>query len=816
MGGGNHLLRAHLEAAGLVVHQHHLLTVAIDERRGGADIDVAFRTIVTWIGRCLEILSGGDCPIGSAIDIQRTFPTEACGVAYVHACTRIEIKSGRTNGLFRSYTSGSSKITSKGYSGTDANIECGVLGRPAVPLLVRVAAERVAQHVDQLVGGGGNTGLARTLRTEDDALHPLAVLPIPLILIIADSQRDVNGLRVGIHLVGFYGLEAIDVFSFGVERYHAHGVGSEQHRVLDGQVAFRRGLVVFRRMFRVDVVVVILLRRLDVEFIRLARGEDRVAVVVDQLLVFIQPVGVDGVVQLACGHLGIAEGSHTVVALPYTDVGSGKVGLYERGVIRQAALLVFGSLGIQHVRAVEYGLARQITRGLSVVVDLCPHVVRHWRQQHGKLAGVRVRLDGDGLHGIAAVLQTADPRLAPDVFRVGLLVVERVGIAFVGAILAVKSHVHATGILGGVAGEQREGGLADVGTAAANADGLFLLRGTTDDATHDDGLRLVGKCQSADRVVEVVHTLCRITAVVQEGVTLLLDVDGMFADADGDGELTVLVGGDFLAPFVFHHDIVHTEATALHRIGGVLVIHHALHVEAAVVGKVLRVERECLGRHIQRAGGRRETMGTLRRNQRIRSTLTGKRYAAQGVGAHRVRYGIERQLVGGRRLDIRAAASHDVGVVLVGNIRCLRVVVGPAQRTDVLVEWPVGYEAALRTAHEMAVVLHHVGLSETALEEAYLVDVTVNSLCAVCCRGYGDASRRVGSRQWTVESQLVGGDAAQRVGSHQINLRPAVAVVGKGDMGKLVGFNAVGGLPGVTTGCRRDEVTLGGIIVGEP
>ena len=344
----------------------------------------------------------------------------------------------------------------------------------------------------------------------------------------------------------------------------------------------------------------------------------------------------------------------------------------------------------------------------------------------------------------------------------------------------------------------------------------YRLRGTTDDATHDDGLRLVGKCQSADRVVEVVHTLCRITAVVQEGVTLLLDEDGMFADADGDGELTVLVGGDFLAPFVFHHDIVHTEATALNRIGGVLVIHHALHIEAAVVGKVLRVERECLGRHIQRAGGRRETMGTLRRNQRIRCTLTGKRYAAQGVGAHRVRYGIERQLVGRRRLDIRAAPSHDVGMVLVGNIRCLRVVVGPAQRTDVLVEWPVGYETTLRTAHEMAVVLHHVGLSETALEETYLVDVTVNSLCAVCCRGYGDASGRVGSRQWTVESQLVSGDAAQRVGSHQINLRLAVAVVGKGDMGKLVGFDAVGGLPGVTTSCRRDEVTLGGIIVGEP
>ena len=124
------------------------------------------------------------------------------------------------------------------------------------------------------------------------------------------------------------------------------------------------------------------------------------------------------------------------------------------------------------------------------------------------------------------------------------------------------------------------------------------------------------------------QALGRIAPAVQEGVTVLLNEDGMLANADRYGEFTVLVRDHLVAPFVFHHRVINTETAALHRIGGMLIIHHALHIEAAVILKVLRVEAQRLRRHIQRACGWFEIVCTLRRYQRVGRALIGKRNAA--------------------------------------------------------------------------------------------------------------------------------------------------------------------------------------------
>ena len=251
-------------------------------------------------------------------------------------------------------------------------------------------------------------------------------------------------------------------------------------------------------MLFVGVVIIVMLRRRDDEVIRLTRCHDGIAVVVGQLSVVGYRVGAYCVVQFACRHFGITEGSYLVVTLVHRDFRRTEECLYERRVVCQATFLVFGSLLLQHVRTVQYGLSRQIGCCLAVIIDHRRDIIRYRWQQYGKLSRGRVGLDGDALHGIGAAVLTAYPRRAIHVFRIGLLVVQRILIAFVGAILAVECHIHSPRVLNRVARQQCQCRSTDVGIAAAYAYRLVLLAAATSHSSHHYGFRLVGECQTAD------------------------------------------------------------------------------------------------------------------------------------------------------------------------------------------------------------------------------------------------------------------------------------------------------------------------------
>ena len=497
-----------------------------------------------------------------------------------------------------------------------------------------------------------------------------------------------------------------------VERCCVCGIFSQHHRICKRQIAFCRRLLVFLRILRIGIVVQVFLVGLDVELVDLGRRKDGKAVVVGQLSVVTYRVGVYRIFQFTCWYPGITECSHRIVALRHVDDWCREVGLREGSVIRQAQVPVGHRLGFGDIRAVDHGLPGKVGSSLLVVVDNGGYIIRYGREEYCKLAVLRVGFDSDAFHSVRSAVQTVYPRLALHVFRVGLLIAHGIGIADEGARLAVESHIHAARILYRIAGQQRQCGSTDVGIAQTQAYRLVLLLAATRHTTDDYCLCQVSERQTADGVVEVVQALGRVASAVQELVSVLLYEDGMLADAYRDGEFTVLVRGDFLAPFVFYHDVVHAESATLHRIGGVLVRQHALHVEAAIVGEVLWVEAQRLLRHIQRTADGCEAVGTLRGNQRVSRTLAGKRNTAQRVGAQRVGNGKERQLVGRRHLNVVAQTAYDGSVVLVGGVRRLGVVVGPAQGADVFVEWPVCHQSALRSTHIVAVVLNDVGFRQ--------------------------------------------------------------------------------------------------------
>ena len=117
------------------------------------------------ICRRLVVLGTGDGPAGSAVDVKININVEAQSTSDFQVIFTGEVQPGPTCRILYSGSGHSCLVRSHVYAESRPDVECRLLGRPAMPRLIRRAAKGVAQHVNQMVGGRSNAGTACTLRT---------------------------------------------------------------------------------------------------------------------------------------------------------------------------------------------------------------------------------------------------------------------------------------------------------------------------------------------------------------------------------------------------------------------------------------------------------------------------------------------------------------------------------------------------------------------------------------------------------------------------------------------------------------------------
>ena len=346
--------------------------------------------------------------------------------------------------------------------------------------------------------------------------------------------------------------------------------------------------------------------------------EDGVSVVIHQFSGGgIGMVDIHRVTKFTGRHTGLAECAQVVIRLYNLNLGHGVIGGQERDVVlerlRTFICCNYTAVYFGHIAGIQQLKSGQCGAGLLVVVDNGADVVRNGRQLHGKFTAHGIGFDGDSLHSIAAILRTAYICYA----AVGTqgLIEQRIGILVEDALVLIEHHIH-TACIGSIgAGEQCQCGGSDVGYTLSKAQRLVALHCSTDNTSGNNGLRYIGKRQVAYAVVIFTVTLGRIKAVILEGMVLMGYADNVASDAHRQAELTLTVAGDG-AMLVFLQHIIHIEVTVLHGIGGILVIHNALHAEAADVFKIA-------GKLRGSAAGRNaflwfvEAVYTLRRNDAI-------------------------------------------------------------------------------------------------------------------------------------------------------------------------------------------------------
>ena len=165
-------------------------------------------------------------------------------------------------------------------------------------------------------------------------------------------------------------------------------------------------------------------------------------------------------------------------------------------------------------------------------------------------------------------------------------------------------------------------------------------------ASHGDG-GLIIEGQAAYLAVEsMAYThavgIDRITAVVDEGVPLLLDGDEMVAYRHAYFKLAVVVG---------HHRLtvtrcdraVHIDVRLLHRYGSMLVIRHTAYAERTDVVKVHAVVHQRVVAYIAQLLDGIEAVDAESGHDGIGSSFAGERHALDDVIAVNVRLGFQRK-----------------------------------------------------------------------------------------------------------------------------------------------------------------------------
>ena len=611
----------------------------------------------------------------------------------------------------------------------------------------RIVAVRVAQDVDDLVGRLGDEAGSQLYGTKENALQRSSggVVPVPGEHIFADLHADVDEARIAVRRidVGQQSGKLIAVGAQRVELSHSQRVRAGKHFVLHhhrsaGRLTGLYGLAA--------VVVHVGLVRRDGEVVYSSEREDGIVVVVRHLSV---GTGIDGdgvaahTVVLLLDDVCIAEGSHIVALLLDADDGRAEPQGYVRGVIAELLLCTAdGSpdgIVAQRIAGIQHLLVAELH--VVVVVHARLYSIRYRRQLHGKLTRGGVGVDDDHFQRVGGRAARRIGRAAPEVVLLNGLVIQPLGVVVEGALRVVEHHIHAWRRTDVGAGHQRQRGSTDVGVAQSEAQGLFALRVTTHDASGHHDLRDVGEGQLANGVVEVVHVRRGIAAFVHEQVAGALNTDVVLANGHADGVGTVSIAAHDAAVGVLHGilAVVDVEHTAVHRIGGVLVIHEAFDVEAAVVGEVL-LEVQGVGGHSDVRLVRNKLVGSLRRNDVVVRLLPNQGDARHRVVSAGIADAEESELVARGQCVLVACTTHDGGMVLVQHLARHRVVVGGTHGADAFVEGPVSHQTILRATQHVVIVLQYGGLRQGLRPEAHLVDVSQHGLRAVTQRTDGHTS----------------------------------------------------------------------------
>ena len=174
-----------------------------------------------------------------------------------------------------------------------------------------------------------------------------------------------------------------------------------------------------------------------------------------------------------------------------------------------------------------------------------------------------------------------------------------------------------------------------------------MLYITARDATCYGHGGLVVERQTAQLAVEgMTHTyalrVCRITAVVQESVLLLLDRHEVIAYRHAHLKLAVVIGHHRLT--VARGDrAVHIDIRLLHRYGGVLVVRHTAYAERADIVKVHTVVHQRVVTYIAQLLRGVEPVNTKGRHNRVGRSCAGERYALDDIVTVLIRLGFQRQ-----------------------------------------------------------------------------------------------------------------------------------------------------------------------------
>ena len=133
---------------------------------------------------------------------------------------------------------------------------------------------------------------------------------------------------------------------------------------------------------------------------------------------------------------------------------------------------------------------------------------------------------------------------------------------------------------------------------------------------------------SLERILDA-HT-CRITSFVHEGVSVLCHRDIVFADGHTDFKAAILIRFHHFA-LLCAHITIHIQITALHRIGGVLVVYDTAYGEAADILERHIIVCERAAAHITSVVVRTELVDTHYRTHQVGGTVAAEGHTADDV-----------------------------------------------------------------------------------------------------------------------------------------------------------------------------------------
>ena len=174
----------------------------------------------------------------------------------------------------------------------------------------------------------------------------------------------------------------------------------------------------------------------------------------------------------------------------------------------------------------------------------------------------------------------------------------------------------------------------DVVVAHAVTDNLFALNVTAHNAACYVYKRVVIECQVRYGFFKCVSCTyaCRVTAFIDECVSVLLNPDIVFAYGYADFKTSVFIGLDYFA-FGCAYILIYKNAAALYGISCILVVHDTACGEATDIFETYIVMCECVAAYITCMVAWAELVYAHYGAHNVCRTVTAERYSADYVVA---------------------------------------------------------------------------------------------------------------------------------------------------------------------------------------